>query len=225
MAAFDTLHELACPHGILVGVRLPGTADAVAEDILERLHPSERAHAETLSGYRQPEFVGGRLAMMQALRAIGAPPTPVLPNDRGAPVLPKDFVGSITHKKTIAYAMVARSHAGTLGIDLEHLAPNRSQICAKVLRPEELAAIADLDDDPRWVETLKRFSVKESIYKALDPYVNRYVGFHEASVCPSVDGPAEVTLHLTQKEGPFVVEARTMWLGPDLLSSVRIRTS
>ncbi|MEZ4241894.1 MAG: 4'-phosphopantetheinyl transferase superfamily protein, partial [Myxococcota bacterium] len=87
----------------------------------------------------------------------------------------------------------------------------------------ELEAIADLDDGRRWIALLVRFSIKESIYKALDPYVSRYVGFHEAQVDPDLQGAARVELFLTQGEGPFTVEARYEWLHGRLVTSARIR--
>ena len=59
-------------------------------------------------------------------------------------------------------------------------------IAEHVLVPEELEAIRDLPDDRKWIALLVRFSVKEAVYKALDPYVHRYVGFHEAIVRPDV---------------------------------------
>jgi enterobactin synthetase component D len=94
-----------------------------------------------------------------------------------------------------------------------------------VLTADELAAIAAFPDDRRWMSILLRFSIKESIYKALDPYVKRYVGFHEAEVWPGVDGMASVTLRLAGGEGPFSVDARYEWLRGRVLTSVRIRKS
>ena len=70
---------------------------------------------------------------------------------------------------------------------------------------------------------LLRFSIKEAIYKAVYPYVRRYVDFSEAHVTPDPDGQAEVTLRLSQGEGPFRVEARYYWLDGRVLSTVRIR--
>ncbi len=68
-----------------------------------------------------------------------------------------------------------------------------------------------------------RFSIKESIYKALDPYVHRYVGFHEAEVHPDLQGTARVELRLKNGEGPLQVDARYHWIRGRILTSVRIR--
>jgi len=192
---------------------------------MERLHPAERAHAVKLRRFRLVQYVGGRLAMQSALRQIGVAQSAVLSDARGAPVLPPGTTGSISHKRTIAVAMVCLSKGHTLGVDIEDYGPARLAIAPKVLRPEELDAIAHLPDPQRWMATLLRFSIKESIYKALDPWVRRFVDFHEAHVVPDLAGRANVTLHLARKEGPFTVDARYEWLRGRLLTSVRIRNT
>lgn len=220
---FSIAFHLATPHGVATGVHLPDGPDPVSTEVLSALHPDEALHAVELKGYRQPQFVGGRLALREARRQLGLPLGPILPDDRGAPAMPDGFTASISHKRTLAVAMVARDHDGTLGIDLEERAPSRLRIAERILRPEELAAIAELGETERWHALLLRFSLKESIYKALDPWVRRYVGFHEALVDVGRDGEADVTLELKGGEGPFQVDARYHWLPSRVLTSVRIR--
>jgi 4'-phosphopantetheinyl transferase EntD len=223
---FHTAFHSATPHGVVTAVHLPDSADPVPEDVLERLHPEEARFAATLKGYRQVGYVGGRLALRQARDQLGAALGPSLPDDRGAPTMPRGFVGSVSHKRTLAVASAARDVDGTLGIDLEDRLPERSRIAEKVLRPAELdalAAIPEIEATRRWQALLLRFSIKESIYKALDPHVRRYVGFLEAEVHPDTQGGADVTLHLEHGEGPFRVDARYRWLPGRLLTSVRIR--
>jgi 4'-phosphopantetheinyl transferase EntD len=193
------------------------------------LHPDEAAFAATLRGYRQVGFVGGRLALREARHALGAPIGPSLPDDRGAPSMPPGFVGSVSHKRTLAVAIAARDVEGIVGVDLEDRAPARLRIADRVLRPPEVEALAAIaGDDPdeverrRWQALLLRFSIKESIYKAIDPFVRRYVGFLEAEVHPDNQGGARVAMHLQHGEGPFTIDARYRWLPGRLLTSVRI---
>ncbi|MCB9662530.1 MAG: 4'-phosphopantetheinyl transferase superfamily protein [Alphaproteobacteria bacterium] len=221
--AYEVAFHRALPHGVVSGVVLPATAEPVSDAVLERLHPDEAAHARTLAGFRQTSFVGGRLALRAARRQVGAPLGPVLPDPRGTPTLEGDWVVSVSHKTTLAVGMAARAADGTLGVDLEDRLPERLRIADRVLRPAELAALADLPPHRAWQALLLRFSLKESIYKALDPYVRRYVGFHEAEVDVGTDGRAGVFLHLAQGEGPFAVDARYTWLPGRVLTSVRIR--
>ncbi len=222
MKPFSLAFHHATPHGVLSAVHLPDAPDPVPEQVLSRLHPAEAKHAVTLGGFRQVQFVGGRLALRAARQQVSAPLSPVLSDPRGTPLGPPGWTVSVSHKRTIAVAMVARTHDGTLGVDIEDPGPARLGIADRILRPEELAAIADLDDTHRWNAILLRFSIKESIYKALDPYVRRYVGFLEARVTPDVNGRADVQLELKKEEGPFLVNARHAWLHGRLLTSVRI---
>src|SRR5260221_277711 len=74
----------------------------------------------------------------------------------------------------------------------------------------------------RGEELLFAFSAKEAIYKALDPFLQRYVSFHEVAVERHPDGAASATLHLksgaagtpaSEPAPPFDVELR--WLRYD----------
>ena len=221
--AFDVAFHHATPHGVLVGVSIPDSPEPVPAAILAALPGPEAELAASLKGYRQVQFTGGRIALRRACEQLGLRPPPLLTDDRGAPRLPSGVAGSVSHKRDLAVAMVAADRDGTVGVDLEDYGPPRPSIASHVLRPEELAAIAALPEERRWMAILLRFSIKEAIYKALDPYVRRYVGFHEALVDPQIDGSAGVELTLANGEGPFRVAARFEWLHGRLLTSTRIR--
>lgn len=226
LTSFQVAYHRAGPHGVVCAVHIPDRPDPVPDDILARLHPLEAAHARTLRGYRQVQFVGGRIALREAVGQVGVRVDALMSDERGAPALPAGVVGSVSHKRDLAIAMVARDHGWRVGVDLEDYGPPRLRIAEHILRAEELAAIAPLPETDRWIALLLRFSIKESIYKALDPYVHRYVGFHEASVDLGLQGDAAVTLHLKgQDEGPFDVEALYHWWWGRVVTSVRIRPS
>ncbi len=110
-----------------------------------------------------------------------------------------------------------------LGVDLEDLTPERPGIASRILRPEELERIESLPPDRRWTATILRFSIKEAVYKALAPRLQRYIGFEEASVSLRTDGNAEVDLHLTSGPTPAEIEARFTWMDRAVLSTVRVR--
>ncbi len=228
---YEVAFTLAMPHGLVAGVHLPGTPERVPDAVLVRLHPQERRHAETLHGFRQSEWVGGRLAMSLLLQELGVRAAPVLADDHGAPVLPPDFAGSISHKRDLAVALLARAPAGlSLGIDLEDLEPSRPGVAERVLRPEERVAVEALVEARRWIDVATRFAVKEAVYKALHRFVPRYIGFEEALVEPSPDGWDRVTLHLASAAPPLAIEARHTWVeGPGrarrVMATVRARTN
>ena len=223
LMSFSTAFHHALPHGVLTAVTLPETPEVPEDRVLARLHQEERDFAANLKGHRRVEFIGGRLALRSACEQLGVRPGAILPTPRGAPQLPDGFSGSISHKRGLAIGMVCRDRDGTLGIDLEDYGPERPGITTMVLRESERSIVASLPEDVQWMATLQRFSMKEAVYKALDPYVQRYVGFHEAEVIPELNGIATVALHLKHGEGPFDVDARYTWLAGRLLCTVRIR--
>jgi 4'-phosphopantetheinyl transferase EntD len=92
-----------------------------------------------------------------------------------------------------------------------------------VLRPDELAAVEALPADRRWRDTVVRFSMKEAIYKALHPFLERYIGFGEVTVWPSPDGCDRVVSCLPAHEGPFSFDARHYWVENRVFSTVRVR--
>jgi 4'-phosphopantetheinyl transferase EntD len=213
--AFEVAFELDLAHGACVGVTLPDAADDDA-----RLRPGERARAATLSPVRRVTWIGGRVALRAAAARAGIALDDVLVTPRGAPALPAHLAGSISHKEGIAIALVAPADGAARGVDVEIERPQKIDIAKKVLRPEEIAEIDAQPDRARAV--LLRFSMKESIYKALDPFVGRYVAFREARVSPRADGTVDAALFLDGDDGPFDVDVR--WLERDdlLITSARI---
>ena len=139
---------------------------------LARLPELERARAAALSPNRRREFIAGRTALHLALGSDAA----ILSDDRGAPALPPGWVGR-RDQRGGELALVAPAGTGHIGVDLEHAAAPRTDIARRILTPREQAQLPDRDR----AVTL-RFSIKEAIYKALDPYVRRYVGFTEVEL-------------------------------------------
>jgi len=220
---YTTAFVEAVSHGVLAAVHIPDSPDPVSEDVLSRLQPDERTLANEMRAYRQVSWTGGRLALHQAVRHLGERGDSVPSGPRGEPVLPRGIAGSVSHKRKLAVAIAARSSHGTIGVDLEDLGPARKGIAERVLLQEELDAVATLPEERQWLAIVLRFSIKEAIYKALHPHVRRFVDFSEACVTPDIDGTAHVEMRLTQKEGPFKVEAFYYWLPGQVISTVRIR--
>ena len=100
-----------------------------------------------------------------------------------------------------------------VGIDIENLALERRSdlLRRKILNPAEVArlgalASAGLTEDQ---EILLYFSLKESVYKAIDPFLERYVGFKEVEAEPLLDGTCTASVCATALESeqePFNTE-------------------
>ena len=145
---------------------------------------------------------------------------PILADARGAPALPDDWRGTISHKRELALALVAPAEGlWRMGVDLEGLEERRATIASQVLTPNEMQRFGS-----DWQKVLVAFSLKEAVYKALDPFVHRFVGFKEAVVELHDDGSAEIQLQLKKREGPFVCEGFWRRMGGRwVVTSARIR--
>ncbi len=220
--AFSTALALDLPHGRCVAVWLPAQPLEVAAGLGE-LHEDARAYAEGLAPRRMASWIGGRIALQRAAKQLGLDPGSLLTEDSGAPRIAAGLVGSISHKNQLAAGLAAAEDCWGRGLDLEQLDRPRLHIASRVLTTEEQHELARLPGTERWPALLLRFSLKEALYKALHPWVRRYVGFTEVSMQPLADGDCRVELDLRSGEGPFEVEAR--WLRSDdlLLSTCRLR--
>jgi enterobactin synthetase component D len=218
----DTLFELELVHGRAVGLAIPDDLEGLAV----QLAPGELEIASTWAPARRRTWTAGRAALRTALLQMGLPAPAILVDDRGAPILAPGVVGSVSHKEHVAVALVARAEPGStarIGVDVELDVSLRIDVSRKVLTDDERAELATLSEPERLAEVRLRFSAKEAIYKALDPFVRRYVGFHEVSVRPLPDGTSHVQLHLPPAEGRFDVEVR--WLRHDGLVLTTARVS
>ncbi len=181
-----------------------------------RLHTDEAALAFTLPEGRRGTFIAGRLALRAALRAAHLPTAdlPILRTARGAPHLPESVTGSVTHKASLALAVIAPRPAGLdetlqhVGVDLEHRPTSadleRPSIARRILTAQELQALQDRAEDAlaERESVLVHFALKEAVYKAIDPFVQRYVRFTEVELAPRptglASGEADVALLLPE---------------------------
>jgi len=202
------MFQRALPAGVCVAVSLPEEDDFATP---AGLHPDEVAFVHASPAAQRRSFFGGRVALRAAMAALGAGAPggaqPILSTPRGAPAMPPGFVGSVSHKRTVAVALCARESRprATIGVDVEDSRPLRTDIASRVLTSEELA-VTPASGPERDASVLLRFSAKEAIYKAVDPWVHRFVGFQEASVACAPDGALTGRLALVKGEGPFAVE-------------------
>jgi 4'-phosphopantetheinyl transferase EntD len=175
-------------------VRHPAKADLSVE---------EAALARAYGERRLATFTAGRVALRAALCSLGIEGLElgIGATERGAPRVDPRAVGSISHKDHVAVGLAAvRRGAERVGVDVEVVAPLRVDISGRILCADEREEWAGLATDERDRALRVVFSVKEAIYKAIDPFVARYVGFREVRL--SDVGAA------TRARGELVVEAR-----------------
>jgi 4'-phosphopantetheinyl transferase EntD len=158
---------------------------------------SEESLITPSSPSRRRELAAGRAA----LRSVLGEDIEILKDDRGAPILPAGWTGSLSHKGPRAAAIVAPVEHGFVGIDIEIAAPARMPIERRILTPREQSNIAAGTKD-----VTRHFAIKEAIYKAVDPIVRRYVAFTEVELDVQSDGSVDVNV-LDLGRLPVTVEA------------------
>jgi enterobactin synthetase component D len=145
--------------------------------------PKELAMA---TAKRHCEFIAGRYCASQAIKNLGQPPnsnseTQILIQPDRSPLWPKGIVGSISHSRNQAIAVVgnADSYLG-LGIDCESLLTDAAarEIADLVLQPLERELLLNRHVELGFLVTLA-FSAKESLFKALSSSVSNINSFHD----------------------------------------------
>ncbi|WP_338487966.1 4'-phosphopantetheinyl transferase superfamily protein [Pseudomonas trivialis] len=134
---------------------------------------------------RQAEFLAGRVCARAALQRLDhLDCTPAIGDDR-APVWPGHISGSITHSTGHAAAIVGhKAQWRGLGMDVENmLTLERAQrLAAEILTADELQRMALLPQAQIAQVVTLTFSVKESLFKALYPIVQKRFYFEHAEV-------------------------------------------
>jgi 4'-phosphopantetheinyl transferase EntD len=176
----------------LIATLVPRSASAETfSDVPESTMFSDEAAAVAGAGAeRRREFGTVRWCARKALRQLGVPAVPILPNGDRAPRWPVGVVGSMTHCAGYRAAVVARSgELRGVGIDAEPHAALPTDMLDLVLRDEErerLLTLAGADPGRHWDRIV--FCAKEAVYKAWFPLTARWLDFDDVSVTVSVDG-------------------------------------
>ena len=152
--------------------------------------PAERTAIAHALASRRSDYLGVRDCARTALAALGLAPVVIGTGLKREPIWPPGVVGSLTHcagYRGAAVALAERMHS--VGIDAEPHEPLPPGVLETVALPEELRAIAALEEaegDTHWGRVL--FCAKEAVYKAWYPLAGEWLGFEEASVRIVVDG-------------------------------------
>lgn len=178
---------------------------------------------------RQAEFLAGRLCARAALQQLDQLDcVPAIGEDR-APVWPGHISGSITHSTGHAAAIVGhKAQWRGLGMDLENVLTleRAERLAGEILTADELQRMASVPREQVARLVTLTFSVKESLFKALYPIVQKRFYFEHAEVVEwSAAGRVRLRLltdlsaewcYGKELEGQFAVE------GEQLLSLVAV---
>jgi enterobactin synthetase component D len=188
------------PHTLPGVVLVSGAFDPkqLSESDFQRSRIDAPANIQRAVAKRQAEFLAGRLCAREALQQLdGRQYVPDIGEDR-APVWPVDICGSITHSHGWAAAIVGqRTQWRGLGMDMENLlnSDRAQRLAGEILIPDELQRMAAGPTDNVALLVTLTFSVKESLFKALYPLVQKRFYFEDAEVLHwSADGSARLRL-------------------------------
>ena len=154
----------------------------------------------TAARKRQSEFLAGRLCAASALRLLSGTASFPPRGEDNAPCWPAGVTGSITHSHGWAAALVGPSDTWRgLGLDAEPLltAERAERLAEQILTPAELQHFRQLPGDERAPYLTLCFSLKESLFKALYPLVQRRFYFHAAALVEQA-GNGRVRLQLRE---------------------------
>lgn len=152
--------------------------------LFDELEVSFPENFDDASTKRQAEYLAGRYAAASALKRLGVTNPNISSGKNREPCWPAGIVGSITHKTSVAVSVAAkRDSANLLGIDYEEWVsyPTFQRIESRIINQKEHALLEMCDYSKEEAFTIA-FSAKESLFKALYPFVGRYFGFSAAEV-------------------------------------------
>ncbi|WP_336668441.1 enterobactin synthase subunit EntD [Enterobacter asburiae] len=164
-------------------------------DLLWLPHHAELLHA---GRKRKADHLAGRIAAAYALNERTIPGI----GPSGEPLWPDGMSGSITHSGTQAMAVVIRERQALIGIDCEAILPENEarEIKDGIIDAQEEPVLSHSGYPFPLALTLV-FSAKESLFKALFPRVQAYMGFDSARVTKLDD--KTLTLALTRQLAGF----------------------
>lgn len=148
---------------------------------------------ESFHPKRQQEFLAGRYCAHEALVMLEAH-RQKMPGDKilavgnsRAPIWPEGTVGAISHSDHLVGAIAAYgSDALGVGLDFEAIMTDERgrRLARRVCTPKEWLMVQDrasVEQPLGWWVTLL-FSAKESLYKALFPHHQEFVGFQAVDI-------------------------------------------
>ncbi|NQZ20700.1 MAG: 4'-phosphopantetheinyl transferase superfamily protein [Colwellia sp.] len=133
---------------------------------------------------RQSEFLAGRMMARSALALLNDDKFTVDIGENRSPVWPNNIVGSISHSAEMALCIVSDKCACRyVGCDIEPFitCTTQSEISNSIINSDEKTLIKNSQLESGVAFTLI-FSAKESLFKALYPYVKCYFDFRDAEV-------------------------------------------
>ncbi|MDK4250959.1 4'-phosphopantetheinyl transferase superfamily protein [Corynebacterium propinquum] len=196
--------ELLLPDSArMVLVRSTGDGDLVN---FRSLHPLEQTLVAHSVDKRKAEFGDARWCAHQALAQLGySGAAPILRGNRGMPLWPEGFCGSMSHTSGMRAAAVAPTEkVRSLGIDIEPAQKLPVDIVDLIVRDTEKPQISRLRSAGIPYADRIIFCAKETVYKTWFPMTQRWLGFEQAEIDVREDGTFIAYLLVRPTPVPFI---------------------
>ncbi len=138
---------------------------------------------------RRNEFSTGRHLLRGLLREFGIDYAQLPKAAGGGVVWPDGYCGSVAHTDQFCAAVLAKTDdIASVGIDIENIGDVGERECRVFMPDDEYEIMTSLEPKIRQVRMAAAFSVREAIYKCLNPVFGRWIDFQDARVWFSDDG-------------------------------------
>lgn len=150
---------------------------------LDLLFPEEKLLTKKFESPRINSFCSGRYCAHKCLDEFGIHSTAVLMKKNGAPQWPDGFVGSISHSKKYAGAVVANKESyQSIGFDIEEVNRIQPDIWHLLFTKGEQLFLSKHTLHEQQVLATIFFSIKESFYKFSSGLTSDFIDFLDVEV-------------------------------------------
>lgn len=194
------------------------------------LYSQEQIFLQHATGKRRGEFAAGRLCARKALQRLGVTEAPISADEKGAPIWPIGFVGSISHTKGYYAAAVAKKEdVEAIGLDVEKADRLQTPLWNRVLKVSEIAWLEKTIPQSMQVTWATLFfSAKEAFYKFQYPITGCWLGFQDVRIkfneINTESGSFTVYVEKSDYPREKVLKGQYIFFGPYVATALYLST-
>jgi 4'-phosphopantetheinyl transferase EntD len=195
------------------------------DDYAGLLSSEEKRISQGFGKKRKEEFSTGRYLAKSLLCKAGCEVQTIAATERGRPLWPAGISGSISHCDQYCVSAVTSSDDySSVGIDIEETGRLEYGDCERFMCSAELDHLAAIEPQSRNQMLTIVFSLKEAVYKCLNPVFGKWIDYEDAAVdiASAADGRINIAVagygqtadHLECRylvAGPYIVTSAVLY--------------